>query len=125
MQNPQHFVVDLYNCSKITLNNSEDVKRYLRAVVNYLGLTSVGKPITHQFEGEHPDDNGITGSLILTTSLISIHTYPRERACYIDLFACSNYDSGNFYDFSRRWFASNKGHLNRVVRMNYKTKPLE
>jgi S-adenosylmethionine/arginine decarboxylase-like enzyme len=121
MNNPQHFVIDLYNCAKVPLSNQEDCGRYLKSVVKYLGLKAVGEPNIYQFKGEHPDDNGITASLILSTSLIDIHTYPRERACYISLFACSDYDSGLFYDFTKKWYSASKVHMNRVVRMPYKS----
>jgi S-adenosylmethionine/arginine decarboxylase-like enzyme len=121
MENINHFVLDLYNCDKQPLKSTEDVGRYLEEVVKYLGLKSIGKPSLVKFDPiNHIDQDGITGTLILSTSLISIHTYPLEKACYIDLFACANYSSDEFLNFSKRWFKAQISHMNKVVRYSYK-----
>ncbi len=121
MEKPKHFILDLYDCEKYTLKSTCDVENYLKSVVKYLGLSSISYVHIHKFEPvDHPDNDGITASLILTTSLISIHTYPRERACYVDLFACTDYSQDDFFEFTKKWFKSKVNHMNRVVRIGYK-----
>ena len=110
----------MYDCMKQPLKSTCDVENYLVSVTKYLGLKAVGRPYIVKFNGVHPDDDGITGSLVLATSLLSIHTYPKEHACYVDLFACSDYDQADLLEFTKGWFGGKVCHMNRVVRFPYK-----
>jgi len=120
MNNPKHFVIDMFDCCKQPLKSTCDVENYLRSVVRYLGLVAMSYCHLHKFLPDgHPDNDGVTASLILTTSLISIHTYPRERACYIDLFACTDYSQDDFLEFSKSWFKGKTAVMRPVPRMKY------
>ncbi len=123
MEHPKHFVIDLYDCMKQPLKSTCDVENYLVSVTKYLALKAIGRAHIVKFNGIHPDDDGITGALVLATSLISIHTYPKERACYVDLFACSDYSQDDFLDFTKGWFGGKVSHMDRVKRFPYK-KPI-
>lgn len=120
METAKHFVLDLFDCLRYKLNDKTLVKKFLIGLADELGLKYVKGPDLYQFEGEHLFDNGITGTLVLATSLLDIHTYPRERACYIGLFACSDYDVNKFYDYSRHFFGSKVSYMNSVKRTNNK-----
>ena len=123
MENPNHFILDLFDCDKGTLQSEHQIRYFLMALCTTLGLKREGVPHLVQFRGIDPDDNGFTGSQVLSTSLLSIHTYPKERACYIDLFACSYFDSAMFYAYSTKFFKSKAGWMNRVRREPYISDP--
>ena len=120
MDKPKHYILDIMDCDKAPLQSIDDVSRYLQEVIKYLGLISVGPVSYYQFPAiGHKDNNGITASLILTTSLISIHTYPRERVCYIDLFACTDYSQDDFLSFTKTWFRGKSCLMKPVTRLKY------
>jgi S-adenosylmethionine decarboxylase len=112
MLKPHHQTVDLKYCT-LGLDNTEDIKDFLEYSVKLMKLTQIGEPHIHQFD-DKPPNNGITGSLILSESLISIHTYPKEQCVYIDLFSCKPFYTSNLINYCK-WFFNGQLACTRYV----------
>ena len=50
------------------------------------------------------DEGGITGILVVTTSHVSIHTWPLRRYFSFDAFSCKTFDNALLEDFMKEHF---------------------
>jgi len=108
---PKHMVMDLKDC-KVDLSSLSNIKTYLSYICMALELTPRGAPLIDTFGGQ---PNGITALQILSTSSISIHTYPEHRSCNIDIFACSDFNQRVALKLSLAFFQS-KGVFKMIER---------
>ena len=87
-----HLMLDLTEC------NSEKLKDYdlIFDVLNYLpekiGMTKITQPYVFPYKGLIPEDKGITGTVIIAESHISIHTFQEKDYCFVDVFSCKDFD---------------------------------
>ena len=77
-----HFLLNLYGCGVEKLNNEKFiVEMFEQAVVE--GKMTLLNLMTHKFEPQ-----GITAVALLAESHISIHTWPEEGSCAVDVYTC-------------------------------------
>lgn len=84
VKNGLHIVAELYGCSRDALSRVEDVKRILNAAVQESGMMKVNEAY-HQFS-----PHGATGFILLTTSHLSVHTWPEDGYAAVDIFTCGD-----------------------------------
>jgi len=78
----EHFLLNLYGCDAEKLNNEKFLSEMLeRAVIE--GKMTLLNLITHKFE-----PHGITAVALLSESHISIHTWPEDSSCAVDVYTC-------------------------------------
>lgn len=82
----QHFIVDAYDCNTELINNANDVKSLILEALRELKL-EILMAYFHSFS-----PCGITGTIVISSSHFSIHTWPEYRYTALDLFTCSNQD---------------------------------
>jgi S-adenosylmethionine decarboxylase len=80
----KHFLLNLYGCSSILLNDERFLIDLMENAAVASGAT-VLKTVSHKFEPQ-----GVTGICLLSESHISIHTYPELRKCYADIYTCGS-----------------------------------
>jgi S-adenosylmethionine decarboxylase proenzyme len=83
----KHIIIDAFECDSSLLNNMTYLEQLLAKVAQDAGM-EVLYSYFHQFNPQ-----GITGMLILSTSHISIHTWPEEGYASIDFYTCGEQDS--------------------------------
>ena len=77
-----HFLLNLYGCDAEKLNNEKFLSEMLeREVIE--GKMTLLNLITHKFE-----PHGITAVALLSESHISIHTWPEDSSCAVDVYTC-------------------------------------
>ncbi|MBN2910891.1 adenosylmethionine decarboxylase [Polycladomyces sp. WAk] len=81
-----HLIIDAFDCDAAILNDVDHIKNLLIDLVQSLGMVMISSHF-HQFEPE-----GLTGILLLSTSHISIHTWPEENFAALDIFTCGDHD---------------------------------
>ena len=79
----QQLLVDLYGCDPDALNDAERVASVARDIVHRVG-SSIVEELVHQF-----DPIGVTYIAVITTSHISIHTWPEFGYVALDVFSCA------------------------------------
>ncbi|WP_257352143.1 adenosylmethionine decarboxylase [Pseudalkalibacillus decolorationis] len=85
-QNGQHIVIDAYGCREEILNNMDKLEELLTAAINSLGMEIISSKF-HLFQPQ-----GVTGTIVISTSHFSIHTWPENGYVAMDLYTCGNYD---------------------------------
>jgi S-adenosylmethionine decarboxylase len=78
----KHFLLNLYGCSSVLLNNEHFLVDLMENAAIASGAT-VLKTVFHKF-----DPQGITAICLLSESHISIHTWPEENKASADIFTC-------------------------------------
>jgi S-adenosylmethionine decarboxylase len=84
VSNGRHLILDLYDCDKDLLDNYEELERLLQVALNMAGAK-----ILRVF-GEKFQPQGVTLLALLAESHASIHTWPCEGYCAIDLYTCGD-----------------------------------
>ena len=80
-----------------TLNNPEGLKRLLLDAVALVGMQPLMEPVMlpvpldETLAETEGDCGGVTGFVILSTSHVSIHTWPLHRRLSFDLYSCHNF----------------------------------
>lgn len=81
-----HYLLNLYGCSFILLNDQEYLINLLENAAHLSGANVVNT-IFKKF-----DPQGVTVLSLLSESHISIHTWPERGEAAVDLFTCGNCD---------------------------------
>ena len=82
-----HVVIDLFGCDPYQINSIKFWRGALTDAADSAGMEILHEHF-HQFEPQ-----GMTGFLMLSTSHISVHTWPEYGYAACDVFSCS--DDGN------------------------------
>jgi len=87
-----HLMLDLMECSKDKLSDYEHVFNVLDDLPEKIGMTKITQPYVFPYSGLVPEDKGITGTVIIAESHISIHTFQEKDHCFVDVFSCKDFD---------------------------------
>ena len=82
----KHYLLNLYGCSFVLLDDQEYLIGLLEAAASSSGATVVNT-IFKKF-----DPQGVTVLTLLSESHISIHTWPEKGEAAVDLFTCGDCD---------------------------------
>lgn len=78
-----HYILDFFGCDTKQLNSLDFWKKNLTGAAKAADM-QILKTHFHKFE-----PHGLTGFLLLSTSHISIHTWPEHKYVACDVFSCS------------------------------------
>jgi len=85
-----HVIADLYGCAVAPiLTDATLLEETCLSYVREAGLFDVGR-LFHAFPGE----GGVTGTVVLAESHLSVHTWPEHGYVSLDVYVC-NYTSDN------------------------------
>lgn len=114
-----HLMLDLVNVKNTyLLDDLELCFNLLDTLPPLIGMTKITQPYVFPYKGLVPEDEGITGMVIIAESHISIHTFPRKSYAFIDIFSCKPFDEAlAIKTIKDRFFLKNKNVIvNRVDR---------
>ncbi|MFV9646917.1 MAG: S-adenosylmethionine decarboxylase [Desulfobacterales bacterium] len=101
-----HLMLDLNDCNPAILDDLEACFKLLSELPEKIGMIKITQPYVFRYSGPVPEDEGITGVTIIAESHISIHTYPRKRFVFVDLFSCKPFDVDGAKDHIVQFFQS-------------------
>jgi len=87
-----HLMLDLRQCNKEKLKDYNLIFKILHDLPEKIGMTKITQPYVFPYSGLIPEDKGITGTVIIAESHISIHTFQEKDYCFVDVFSCKNFD---------------------------------
>jgi len=102
-----HLMLDLDECNPKILDDLEACFKLLNELPEKIGMTRITQPYIFRYMAPIPEDEGITGAVIIAESHISIHTYPKKRFVFVDLFSCKPFDTEMARDYIVQFFESN------------------
>ena len=81
----KHLIIDLHDCkNSFSTDDHHLTESLLRKMAKIVGAND----LEYSYHSFKP--HGITATLILSESHISIHTYPNERKIFVDIFTCGD-----------------------------------
>ncbi len=87
-----HLILDLEQCNKEKLSDYNLIFNVLYDLPVKIGMTKITQPYVFPYEGQVPEDKGITGTVIIAESHISVHTFQEKDYCFVDVFSCKDFD---------------------------------
>jgi len=98
----RHFIASYLDCSESAIMDNQGIRQAMIKAINASGATLVDMT---DFEFSPA---GYTMIALLSESHASIHTYPDQKACFVDLFTCGNRCSAEAFDAVMREYLAPK-----------------
>jgi S-adenosylmethionine/arginine decarboxylase-like enzyme len=112
----QHLLLDLYECNVQTLANEDELRSFLNAVPDRIGMQKAGPASLHYIDAvSNPADAGHSG-LILASNHVSLHSWPPYRMINIDIFSRTEFDEAEALAFARATFEPGDVEVHSVQR---------
>jgi len=87
-----HLMVDLEGCPKHVLQDLNLHFEFLNKTPDTIGMTKITQPHVFPYEGLVPGDRGITGTVIIAESHLSVHSFEEKGYVFIDVFSCKPFN---------------------------------
>lgn len=87
-----HLMLDLKDCNIDKLNDMRWVFDLLDRLPDEIGMTKITQPQVFPYSGLVPEDEGITGLVVIAESHITVHTFTKKNYVFIDVFSCKPFD---------------------------------
>ncbi len=87
-----HLMLDLRKCNLDKLKDYNLIFDILHDLPEKIGMTKITQPYVFPYSGLVPEDKGITGTVVIAESHISIHTFQEKDYCFVDVFSCKNFN---------------------------------
>ncbi len=85
-----HLILDGF--SDANLEQTKFIKNFLIESTKKIKMKAISKPIVLYHKAKEPKESGVTGTIILAESNITIHTYPEKKWFALDIFSCKEFD---------------------------------
>ncbi len=116
-----HLMASGFDCDRQALMSFDKIYTFLKELPEAIGMQRMGLPIVYKVNPTDHPDIGITGTTIIATSHISIHTFPKgqkdgkrkprgvERRIFkpfftFDCYSCKDFDVDKVYDMIKKTF---------------------
>ena len=87
-----HLIIDGFGGDNAMMWDTARLRAFLDEYPARLGMTKITAPEVLEYHGPNPQDNGISGFVIIAESHISVHTFPPRDYVNIDIFSCKSFD---------------------------------
>jgi S-adenosylmethionine decarboxylase len=101
-----HVMLDLNRSNSKLLQSVELCFKLLDELPNHIGMTKITMPHVFPYKGLVPEDEGVTGSVIIAESHLSVHTFPMKSYAFIDIFSCKPFQTQFAIDYCVNLFES-------------------
>ncbi|MBW2455247.1 MAG: adenosylmethionine decarboxylase [Deltaproteobacteria bacterium] len=82
----RHLIAEFYDCDDGVTDDVAAIGGHLRAAAEVIGATVVGE-VFHRYEPQ-----GVSGTLLIAESHMSVHTWPEAGYVAVDIFTCGGLD---------------------------------
>ena len=123
MNTGRHVIIDAWTQESKLINDPQLVGAMLNELVELVGMQIlrpaeiVAVPLDPSATSG-ADDGGVTGTVLLTTSHASIHTWPLRGHVSFDLFSCKDFNVKQVIDFLWKKFGLTGGSIRNVRRQH-------
>ncbi|GAA6142915.1 S-adenosylmethionine decarboxylase [Hydrogenophaga sp. 5NK40-0174] len=117
-----HLLADLRSCAceEERMTNADRLLAACDRLVRANGLTPVAQ-VAHSFPGTEAGPGGVTATILLAESHLSVHTWPESGSVSLDVYVC-NFSSDNskraqaLLDALLDWFEPDTVSRQRITR---------
>jgi len=88
-----HLVIDGYGSDPKLMQDEEYISQLLDSYPAQIGMTKISAPLVFKYVGSKPEDWGVSGTVFIAESHISIHTFVERCYVNIDVFSCKDFNA--------------------------------
>ncbi|MBI5700429.1 S-adenosylmethionine decarboxylase [Candidatus Saganbacteria bacterium] len=110
-----HMIIDCYDCDEAKLSDPAMITESLDVFSEKIGNKKLMPPYVFKFNGNNPQEHGITGIVLLVDSHITIHTFPGKKHAFVDIFSSRDFDTDHAVSFMTTLFSA-KAHDEKILR---------
>ena len=82
----RHLIAEFYQCQDSLLDDLEGIRQAMLEAAGIIGATVMGDSF-HRFAPQ-----GVSGTIVIAESHLSIHTWPEYRYVSVDIYTCGGLD---------------------------------
>ena len=104
-----HLMIDLDDCDPKRLMSLRGCKTFLDTLPVKIDMHIIRDSYVMWYDPPGNErDAGVTGFVVIAESHISIHTYPKKKYAFVDIFSCRPFDIEKTLKETVRFFGSKK-----------------
>ena len=90
-----HLIINGYYSDSKKMQDAQFIYQFLDTYPQQIGMTKVSTPQVSQYKykGLNPQEQGVSGFVLLAESHISIHVFPELCYVNIDVFSCNDFQA--------------------------------
>ena len=106
----RHLIAEFYGCDFDVLNSVDDIRKHMCDAAVKIGATVLGEKF-HQFTPQ-----GVSGTVVIAESHLSIHTWPEVGYVAVDIFTCGGLDPNIGFKHLGESLCAKSGRVQEIVR---------
>ena len=106
----RHLIAEFYGCSSKICDDIVRVRKMMVTATHRIGATVVGE-VFHHFAPQ-----GVTGSVVIAESHLSVHTWPEHGYASIDVFTCGGLDPKPAFVYLARSLRAREYRMQEILR---------
>jgi S-adenosylmethionine decarboxylase len=88
-----HLIIDGFGCDPERLSSPQIIKTFLIEAPDALGMRRISPVHVQHYQGDSPEQCGISGFVIIAESHLAVHTWPERGVIWADIFSCKPFDA--------------------------------
>jgi S-adenosylmethionine decarboxylase len=106
----RHLIAEFYDCSADQIDDVDRVAGHMRAAAVAVGATIVAEAF-HRYAPQ-----GVSGTLLIAESHLSVHTWPEARYVAVDIFTCGGLDPRPGFETLVRGLGAKRSRVHEIIR---------
>ena len=111
-----HLLMDGYSSDLTSLSSPSIVRELLKSLPKSIGMTPISRAKVIDYKAKNPKDSGVTGSIMLAESHITIHTFPKRGYVAIDVLSCKPFNTRTATAAMKKVFSMEKADVKVIDR---------
>ncbi len=106
----RHLIAEFYDCDDEVTDDVAAIGGHLRSAAEVIGATVVGEAF-HRYEPQ-----GVSGTLLIAESHMSIHTWPEAGYVAVDIFTCGGLDPRPAFRYLVEALGAQSSRMHEILR---------
>lgn len=106
----RHLIAEYYGCDEALLNNPDVLRAHMLAAAERVRVTVVGE-LFHRYAPQ-----GVSGTILIAESHLSIHTWPEKGYAAVDIFTCGDLDPRPGFELLAAALGAESVRMQEIVR---------
>ena len=106
----RHLIAEFYRCESGFLDDAERIQRLMLETAEIIGATVMGVSF-HRFTPQ-----GVSGTVVISESHLSIHTWPEYGYVAVDIYTCGGLDPRPGFEYLRDRLGAESSRIQEILR---------
>lgn len=106
----RHLIAEFYGCDGEVIDDIEALAALLKRAASAVGATVVAEAF-HRYAPQ-----GVSGTLLISESHLSVHTWPEVRYVAVDIFTCGGLDPRQGFRLLEEGLGAEQSRMHEIVR---------